>query len=166
MGSVNIAFRAQLVVPEQRQLYDYWLSCAAGKELPSRADINPAHIPRLLPFISLIDVEAELHRSRVRLAGTRLRDVYDREITGLAIEDLDLGPKRDYWMAAYAHTAVDGKPTQGIVRGPRVNKEHLVQYWIRLPLSGSEGQGIRMILCLDYFLSAIDEEAHQQANSA
>ena len=140
MGSVNIAFRAQLVVPEQRQLYDYWLSRSEGGSLPSRADINPAHIPRLLPFISLIDVDDSLAQSRVRLAGTRLRDVYDREITGLRIEDLDLGPKRDYWMAAYQHTVVDGKPTQGIVRGPRVNKEHLVQYWIRLPLAAQRGR--------------------------
>ncbi len=165
MGSVNIAFRAQLVVPEQRQLYDYWLSRAEGGSLPSRDDINPAHIPRLLPFISLIDVDDSLHQSRVRLAGTRLRDVYDREITGLRIEDLDLGPKRDYWMAAYRHTAVDGKPTQGIVRGPRVNKEHLVQYWIRLPLAARHRNGIGMVLCLDYFISGLEDE-ERQASSA
>ena len=165
MGSVNIAFRAQLVVPEQRQLYDYWLSRSEGGSLPSRADINPAHIPRLLPFISLIDVDEALPQSRVRLAGTRLRDVYDREITGLRIDDLDLGPKRDYWMAAYQHTAVDGKPTQGIVRGPRVNKEHLVQYWIRLPLAAADGAGIAMVLGLDYFISGLEDE-ERQASSA
>ena len=73
--------------------------------------------------------------------------------------------KRDYWMAAYRHTAIDGKPTQGIVRGPRVNKEHLVQYWIRLPLGDEEGRSVKMILCLDYFLSAMDDE-QRQANSA
>ena len=160
IGSVNIAFRAQLVVPEQRQLYDYWLS-RAGQGLPTRADINPSHIPRLLPFISLIDVSPSLEGSRIRLAGTRLRDVFDREITGLRIEDLDLGPKRDYWMTAYRHTAVDGKPTQGIVRGPRMNKEHLVQYWIRLPLAAADGTGVRMILGLDYFLSGLEDEQRQ-----
>src|SRR4051812_35001271 len=130
MGSVNIAFRAQLVVPEQRQLYDYWLTRGEGKTLPTRTDINPAHIPRLLPYISLIDVDDTIEFSRVRLAGTRLRDVFDREITGLRVDDLDFGPKRDYWLAAYRHTAMEQKPTQGIVRGPRVNKEHLVQYWV------------------------------------
>ncbi len=164
-GSVNIAFRAQLVVPEQRQLYDYWLSRSNGGSLPSRADINPSHIPRLLPFITLIDIADDLETSRIRLAGTRLRDVYDREITGLRIEDLDLGQKRDYWMAAYRHTALEGKPTQGIVRGPRVNKEHLVQYWIRLPLTRGDGPGIGMVLGLDYFISGLEEE-ERQVNSA
>jgi PAS domain len=165
MGSINIAFKAQLVVPEQRQIYDYWLSCAAGKAMPCRGDIDPAQIPRLLPYISLVDIDADLKCCKVRLAGTRLRDVYDREITGLRIEELDLGAKRDYWMAAYRHTAIDGKPTQGIVRGPRVNKEHLVQYWIKLPLAHADSDAIAMILCLDYFLSAVDEE-DRQANSA
>ena len=149
------------MVPEQRQLYDYWLSRAAQGALPGRSDINPADIPRLLPYISLIDVSDRLEASRIRLAGTRLRDVFDREITGLMIDDLDLGPKRDYWMTAYRHTAVDGKPTQGIVRGPRVNKEHLVQYWIRLPLAAASGSGIRMILGLDYFLSGLEDEQRQ-----
>ena len=158
MGSVNIAFRAQLVVPEQRQLYDYWLDCAAGNQMPERGDICPAQIPRLLPYLSLIDVEPDLPRSRVRLAGTRLRDVYDREITGLCIDELDLGGKREYWLAAYRHTVVDGSPTQGIVRGPRVDKEHLVQYWIRLPLARSSGDGVAMVLGLDYFLSVVDDE--------
>lgn len=126
--------------------------------MPERCDLNPAHIPRLLPYISLIDVDGDLGNARVRLAGTRLRDVYDREITGMRLSELDLGAKRDYWMAAYRHTAVDGKPSQGVVRGPRVNKEHLVQYWIRLPLAAADGAGIAMVLCLDYFLSAIDDE--------
>jgi hypothetical protein len=165
MGSVNIAFKAQLVVPEQRQLYDYWLGCADGKAMPTRSDINPAQIPRLLPYISLVDVAADIERSRVRLAGTRLRDVYDREITGLQIDELDFGAKRDYWMAAYRHTAMDGKPTQGIVRGPLVNKEHLVQYWIKLPLADPESSAVSMVLGLDYFLSAVDDE-QRQANSA
>ena len=104
MGSVNIAFRAQLVVPEQRQLYDYWLGCASGQDMPTRADINPAQIPRLLPYHQLIDVHEDIGRSKVRLAGTRLRDVYDREITGLASMNSTMARKRDYWMAAYRHT--------------------------------------------------------------
>jgi hypothetical protein len=96
----------------------------------------------------------------VRLAGTRLRDVYDREITGLPLAEIDLGPKRDYWLAAYRHTAFDAKPTQGVVRGPLLNKEHLVQYWLRLPLA-SAGGAVNMVLGLDVFLSAMDEESRQ-----
>lgn len=127
--------------------------------MPERRDINPAHIPRLLPLVSLIDVDPLNGGCRIRLAGTRLRDVYDREITGLSLDDLDFGSKRDYWLAAYQRTIVEGKPTQGVVRGPRVNKEHLVQYWLKLPLSRSGGDSVGMILCLDHFQSASEDDS-------
>ena len=157
-ASVNIAFRAQLIVPEQRQLYDYWLDRSLDRDMPARADINPAHIPKLLPYVSLVDVSPDTAKCRIRLAGTRLRDVYDREITGLDLAELDVGDKRDYWTAAYRRAIDEGKPTQGVVRGPRVNKEHLVQYWLKLPLRRTDGEGVVMLLCLDYFLSAMEEE--------
>lgn len=150
---LDIAFRAQLIIPEQRQLYDYWLGRAAGRPMPARSDISPRDFPRLLPFVSLIDIEPETCRCKVRLAGTRLRDIYDREITGLYVDDLDWGDKRDYWLAAYARILDDGKPAQGVVRGPRLHKDHLVQFWLRLPLSLPDGR-VGMVLSYDIFRSA------------
>jgi hypothetical protein len=85
-----------------------------GREMPGRSDIHPGHFPRLLPNVSLIDVCAGDGSCKVRLAGTRLREVYDREITGLAVSELDWGDKRDYWLAAYQRTIEEGKPTQGV----------------------------------------------------
>jgi hypothetical protein len=155
----NMAFRAQLAIPEQRQLYDYWLKRAAGRAMPTRADLSPADFPTLLPSISLMDVETGSGRLRVRLAGTRLRDIYDREITGLHLDDFDLGDKHDYWMAAYHRVIETGRPAQGVVRGPRVNKDHLVQFWLRLPL-GQTADGVSMILCHDDFVSAVDVPDH------
>ena len=108
--------------------------------MPRRSDINPAHIPRVLSGISLVDVCAEKGSYRIRLAGTRLRNIYDREITGFFIEDLDWGDKHDYWIAAYRRTIEEGKLTQGVDRGPRTHKEHLVQYWLKLPIASETGQ--------------------------
>lgn len=123
--------------------------------MPCRADIVPGEIPRMLSGISLVEVKAAIGHSRVRLAGTRLREIYDREITGLTLDDLDWGDKRDYWLAAFERTIADGLPTQGVVRGPRLHKEHMVQYWLRLPLrTGTASVG--MVLCFDYFMSATD----------
>jgi hypothetical protein len=147
------AFRAQLVVQEQRQLYDYWSGLSQGGEIPRRADISPARLPRLLPGISLIDVAEVLQDSRVRLAGTRLRDIYDREVTGMRISELPCAIKPDYWLAAYRRTVEFATPTQGVVRGPIVNKEHVVQYWLKLPLR-TVGDAVGMVLCYDHFVSA------------
>ena len=149
------AFRAQLVVPEQRQLFDYWLAKVGTASMPCRADIVPGEIPRMLSGISLVEVRDAIGKARVRLAGTRLREIYDREITGLTLDDLDWGDKRDYWLAAFERTIADGLPTQGVVKGPRLHKEHMVQYWLRLPLRLA-GAGVGMVLCFDYFMSATD----------
>lgn len=128
--------------------------------MPCRADLKPSHFPRLLPAISLMEVVGGDDASlRVRLAGTRLREIYDREITGLHLDDFDLGEKRPYWMAAYRQVIETGKPAQGVVRGPRVNKDHLVQFWLRLPLACEEGR-VRMILCHDDVVSAVDVPGH------
>lgn len=159
-ASLNISFRAQLVAAEQRQLYDYWVEKSAGRDMPARCDIHPGHFARLLPNISLMDVNASDKSCKVRLAGTRLREVYEREITGLSVSDLDWGDKRDYWLAAYQRTIEEGKPTQGIVRGPVVNKEHLVQYWLKLPLRVNE-QDVGMLLCLDIYHPANEDENGQ-----
>ena len=148
------AFRAQLVVPEQLQLFDYWKELCGGRSMPCRSEIRPTQIPRILPGISLIDIAEDLGRSRIRLAGTRLREIYDREITSLCIEDLDWGDKRDYWLASYKRTVENGVPTQGVIKGPRHQKEHLVQYWLKLPLSIDATENTKMLLCYDYFMPA------------
>jgi hypothetical protein len=164
-GSAHAAFRAQLVIPEHRQLYDYWIDKSAGRRMPERRDISPAHFPRLLPFVSLVEVAADTGRYRIRLAGTRLRDVYDCETTGLYLDELDWGDKRDYWLAAYHRIASEGKPAQGAVRGPRTQKEHLVQFWLRLPLA-MELDRVGMILCHDAFVPAAEVEAPELDRAA
>jgi hypothetical protein len=40
-----------------------------------------------------------------------------------------------------------------------------VQYWIRLPLAAGNGDAISMVLCLDYFISGLEDE-ERQASSA
>jgi hypothetical protein len=152
-GSGAQAFRAQLIVPEQRQLYDYWLEVAGANAMPCRADISPSRLPRLLPGISLVDVAADMDQCRVRLAGTRLRDIYDLEVTGMRVADLPCGDKLDYWQAAYRRTIELATPTQGVVRGPIVHKEHVVQYWLKLPLRTASND-VGMVLCYDHFIPA------------
>jgi hypothetical protein len=152
-GSSAKAFRAQLIVPEQRQLYDYWLEVAGPNAMPGRADISPARLPRLLPGISLIEVNADITQCRVRLAGTKLREIYDREVTGMLVTDLPHANRLDYWLTAYRRTIEMAEPTQGVVRGPIVNKEHVVQYWLKLPLRTTSDK-VGMVLCYDHFLPA------------
>ena len=151
-GAPDRAFRAQLVLSEQQQLYDYWCTKQSQRLLPTRQQINPAEIFKLLPNLSLIDIEPDPMKFRYRLAGTRLREIYDCEVTGLELAECDVDI--DYWKRTYVHIAETGKPAQGVIRGPGAEKEHLVQFWLRLPLATISGNGPAMLLGHDAIVPA------------
>jgi hypothetical protein len=146
----ELAFRAQLVIREQRELFDYWRSRANGRPMPARADIDPAAIAALLPGISILDATSS-SRLTYRLAGTRLRDIFGLEVTGKSVFDLELGEKQTYWRAVYRKVIEDGMPMQGAVKGPVVDRDHIVLFWLRLPLC-DDGKVVNKVLCHDMTL--------------
>jgi hypothetical protein len=164
LRAIGNAFRAQLIVPEQRQLFDYWLAQAGENTMPARSDIKPQNMARMLPCISLVDVADDLGQCRVRLAGTRLREIYDRDITGLHLDQLDWGDKKNYWLESYQHVIANGKPTQGVLRGPVLHKEHMIQYWLKLPLRTTSDR-VGMVLCYDYFMPSSENVMDEQRAS-
>ena len=142
------AFQAELVTQGQRELYDYWCQTAGSRSMPARSDINPFSVPKLLPCIGLIDLTEGLGEARFRLAGTRLRDVYGEEITGKRIDRVFAGVCADYWHQVHARVVEEGAPLHGVVRGPVQGREHIVLFWLRLPLS-QDGICVDRILCYD-----------------
>lgn len=151
--TAQTAFRAQLVDPGQRQLYDYWHGLIKKGQLPTRADICPKGFSNLLPKISLIDVVQA--RFKVRLAGTGYREMYHEEITGKYLDEFEWGEKVNYWMASYARVVEDKAPANGVLSCPLQDKEHILQYWLRLPLGGESGN-VSMILSYDHFTNVED----------
>jgi hypothetical protein len=144
----RVAFRAQLVIAEQCQLFDYWLERAAGAPMPARRDIRPGDIPHLLPNISLI----EIHRSPYgcdsvwpgRGSGTSMiaRSPGSIWTTSTGVDRPTIGARRTPgWQ-------IPAGPAQGVVRSPRASKDHLVHFWLRLPLV-TDGPEAAMILGYD-----------------
>ena len=143
--SSELAFRAQLILREQRELYDYWRASARSRPIPSRNDIDPVAIPHLLPGLSLLDAGEDLDALRYRLAGTRVREIYGAEVTGRAVFDIGFHQKHDYWRSVYRQVIENRLPMQGAVRGPAAGREHLHLFWLRLPLSGPSGAVERVL---------------------
>ncbi len=142
----ELTFRAQLVIPDQRDVYDYWLNCRDGDNLPARDDVNPVELKKHLSFVSLIDVEDDPQRFRVRLAGTGLRDVYGREMTGTYLEeDSHIDVK------SLSRLVARGRPAQGVLPIQLPDRDNLIQFWLKLPLA-EDGQKINMILGFDVFM--------------
>ena len=142
----ELAFRAQVILREQRELYDYWRACAQSRAMPSRFDIDPVAIPHLLPGLSLLDTGGpDLDLLKYRLAGTRMGEIYGAEITGRAVFEVVFQHKKDYWRSVYRRVIDEGIPMQGAVRGPAAGREHLLLVWLRLPLSGLTGAVERVL---------------------
>ena len=144
----GFTFRTQLVIREQRLLYDYWRSCADARQMPSRGDIDPTLMRDCLPNISLIDILDGLASAVVRLAGTRVRDVYGFELTGKCLGDLEWGENAEYWKSVYRRILDKAAPLQGAIQGPICKREHITLFWPRLPLS-DDGERVNKILCYD-----------------
>ncbi len=142
-------FRDQLVVPGQRELFDYWKAVSGDAAVPTRADFDPQRIPRLLPNICLIDVKAGLDDSRFRLAGTALRSIYGAELTGCRLDAVFRGRVADYWRRVHGAVVEQGALQSGVVRGPVKGRDHVVMYWLRLPML-LDGPEVRFILGYDF----------------
>ncbi len=128
------SFRSGLVVPEHRQLYDYWASLHRNGETPCRSDFKPSAIGRLLPSLTLIDIVAPLAKSRIRLAGTRVVEIHNAEITGRALDELGWDQHHSYWLGAIDKAANRREPVSGMLTGSSINRNQVARYWLRLPM--------------------------------
>lgn len=151
----DCAFRAQLALPGQRLLFDYWQEIAGERAVPARADFDPLRIPHLLPHLGLIDLRDGFDRGHFRLAGTRLREIYGRDITGLRMSEVFCGPSASPWHSIHLRIATQALPAQGVLRGPAEGRDHIILVWMRLPLS-DDGVRVDRILCHDVAVGAAD----------
>lgn len=144
MGS-DLAIQAQLVLPEQRQLFDHWRRHRRDGFLPRREDFRAEDLRGLLPGLSIIDIEEPVEQSTFRLAGTGLREIFGREITGVTIESTWSRDRAAYWSLAYERAVTLALPVQGAIKAAYAGRDHLVTFWLRLPLSDDGSQVNRLI---------------------
>ena len=75
-----------------------------------------------------------------------MRDFFGRELTGTYLEDdafIDI--------ASMGRMIARGRPAQGVMPVKNRDKDHLIQFWLKLPLA-EDGRSINMILGFDVFL--------------
>lgn len=133
-------------------LYQYWLSLRpAADMLPGRQHFDPTDVPRLLPWILLVDVEREPLRFRYRLVGTENVRVKGYDSTGQYLDervpDFATTPTYPQWLAAVEHRQVAyhrGLPVR------HVPKDYIESERLLLPLARN-GQHVDMVLALAVF---------------
>jgi len=87
--------------PEAGFLYDVWDSKREARPAPSRSDISPFDMKKVLPLITLSDVETEPFRLKSRLVGTGFVDAIGFDPTGHytdEIEHTEMLHRRSRWV--------------------------------------------------------------------
>ena len=128
-----------------RDLCAYWDQCRAGRAMPSRADLDPVDIPRLLPTLILFDVEQDTERLKARLVGTRIVEMYGTYYTGQYLDEIDFGDRRkailhDYMTCYRTKSMYVSEHTFWTMRDISYRVERLI-----LPLS-DDGETVTMLL--------------------
>ena len=148
------ALRHQMVLPQQREFYDYWRSKCRGDRLPARADIRPEDLPAQLPMVTLMEaVDCEKNPARCRylyrLAGTGFWRFYGQEIQGRHVDELPIGCRADYWHRMLDLVVENRRPYHGVTKPNTPVGSHMAQFWVRLPLA-NDGVNVDTILGYDY----------------
>ena len=151
-----------------QEMFAYWASLRRGASLPSRLDLHPAGIKRMLPTVSLIDVKRDADGAvdyRLRLAGTGLYSVYGREITGRTLEDVYNTAAVEYWREQLNKVVNERRPGVGVHSLAWKGSPHISILWLRLPLA-TNGKDVDMILGYDAVVGSQTGDQHSGIRAA
>ncbi len=118
--------------------YDYWKQKRGERRMPTRRDIDPAEITKILPHVLLLDVQQDPLDFRYRLIGTKMDEHMSRRYTGMWMSEIaHQRPPSRIW-ANCRQVAQSGLPLSGDTPYVGKNKEFLTTEDLIMPLSDDD----------------------------
>jgi hypothetical protein len=122
----------------------YWNLKRGSRRMPSRKDIDPVEIPRLLSSTALVDVLYDPLDFRFRLLGTAIDNITVKNLRGVRFSELPYLTEGNKGWTDYAYVARTGQPLT--TDRPYIGKNKMV---VRLtdslfPLS-DDGETVNMV---------------------
>ena len=122
----------------------YWESIRGDRAMPRRSDLDPAEIPRLLPFAMLVDALENPRDFRFRLVGTEIDAITAVSLRGQRFSGSpQLGPGSNIW-SDYVSVATTHQPLTGKVDYVGVDRYVRAIRHCLMPLS-DDGERVNMI---------------------
>lgn len=128
-----------------KRLLAYWAEKKGDRVAPTRAEIDPAEIKAILPYVGIVSVERPQLRFRYRLAGTEIIKGYGLELTGRCLDEMDLNNHQSEITREYTRAAENGEPSCSTWQYARKDGRTVRYERLVLPLS-SDGKQIDMLL--------------------
>jgi len=122
--------------PRLHALLRYWYKKRGSRMMPSRYDIDPVEIPRLLPIVLLAEIDGD--DARIRLMGMEATAGYGSEMRGRSIRDFDLEEFTASWIEAFQMAVKSSEPV--VVAGMLIggSRRRRVES-VLMPMSDGEG---------------------------
>lgn len=100
-----------------KELYGYWQRIRGARLMPSRAEIEPTELKRILPHIVLSKIERDPWRVRYTLVGTRCVANAGMDYTNRYLDEIDFGCDFETdWQAVYRILCEERRPIMGLVK--------------------------------------------------
>jgi hypothetical protein len=151
-GSLMVRFDPRLYTsPDEvksqriRWARDYWQSKRTDGQLPLRSQIDPIEMPRLLPYLMLIEVIDG--RIRYRLVGTQVVANAGYDFTGRHLDELKFA-NRDFYLGCYGAMLRTCTPTFGMDNWVYPDGRSGIAEFAMLPLS-IDGQSVSHFLTVE-----------------
>lgn len=128
-----------------KALLTYWNSKRAGREMPTRDDIDPLDLGYVLANILMVDVQHQPLRFRWRLIGTEITAVLGRDRTGRWFDEVYEGATLDGFNAALELSVRTRRPMRFVGDGDFAQRDYLAYESIQLPLS-DDGELVNIVM--------------------
>ncbi len=119
-----------------KDLLAYWLKIHPKDKIPSRQIFDPMSIPKVLPYITMTDVERDPFRLKFRLLGTAVNNAFGREFTGKYFDEEFPNYATSVGYLQRKNVAETGLPEHYVGQGKlRYNLDFKSVEWVLLPLA-------------------------------
>ena len=132
------------ILAAQNEIIAHWQSAGREGSLPGRGDINPGLLRAHLGSISILERDRD-GATRLRLVGTRLREMFGADMRGLSLSEAG-DTAVSMWETGLQAAFQSERPGYGI---EDLGKTH--HGWLRLPLAPLTDGGA-LVLCHDIIL--------------
>ena len=145
----------EIIHPNLRRLYEYWVEKRGERKMPARFDIDPLDILYIVGNVILVDViDGDPLRFHIRLHGTNLVERVGYELTGKMLDELPVDDFRALAQQSFSWVTSKAQPLQS--RRDRTIGGRSARYeTVIMPLSDDGERVNRLLIGLVY-----DDEKH------
>ena len=137
-------------------LWQYWESKRGHRRMPLRREIDPCEIPRLLPYLQLVE-RLDGRGFRYRLTGTAIADGYGFDATGKFTHEVLPPARHTVASRHYALVCESGRPLFARNRYLKGNSVTVIISRIILPLA-TDGVDAGILMLGQTFAAALPEQ--------